>query len=183
MKKEFLNARFWLFLTLIAVAIPAIAQDRTRVEVFGGYSYLDYYVYPAYIGPWTSVSFNGWETSGAFAILPHLSAEADIASESSGNYPKLWTYMGGPRIGASFGRATIFGHVLFGALRASSAFEGNTTFAAAFGGGADVWFSRHIGVRLGQFDYIHTSFNEGSYFVVKSTHGNYRFSTGVVVRF
>jgi hypothetical protein len=185
-QRAFLEAVVKLRLLLFGAVLfsfHAVAQDKSRVEVFGGYSHLGYYVYPAYIGPWTSVSFNGWEASGAFHLLPHLAGEAEISQEHSGNYPTLWTYMGGPHLMTNVGRVTIYGHVLFGALRGSSSYQANTTFAAAFGGGADVWFKPHIGVRIAQFDYLHTSFNEGSYFVAPGNHGSYRISTGVVVRF
>lgn len=175
--------RTFLMLCIVVSCIRATAQGQARVELFGGYSYLGYYVYPAYTGPWTRVSFNGWEGSAAFHLLPHLAGEGEISRERSGNYPTLWTYMGGPRISTNFGRVSVYGHVLFGGLRDAGSSEANTTFALAFGGGSDLWLKRHIGVRMIQLDYLHTSFNEGSYFAVKSNHGNYRISTGAVFRF
>lgn len=61
-----------------------------------------------------------------------------------------------------------------------------SSMAVAAGGGANIWATRHIGVRLVQFDYLHSSFifaaAQGG---AASNNGqnNIRISTGVVFRF
>ena len=168
-----------LLLFVLLLPLSLRAQTADHVEVFGGYSYLGYYTYPAYIGPWTEIGYNGFEASATFHLLSHLAAETDFTFQSG-----IQTYMGGPRVSAGLHKATLYGHVLFGGLRNNSG-EGiaNTTFATALGGGADYWLSRRVGARLLQADYLRTNTPVGSYFAVSGNHGNFRISTGVVFRF
>lgn len=126
MQEKLLAAIFLL------LSLSARAQASDRVEVFGGYSHLNYYVYPAYTGPWTELGYNGFEVSAAYHLVPHLAAEAEFSFEN-GPANSLRTYMGGPRVSGGTKKASIFGHALFGGLRGST----NTTFAAAIGGGFD----------------------------------------------
>jgi hypothetical protein len=190
------SAGFLLLLCTFAISLNASGQTPARIEVFGGYQYLGYYVYPAYSGPWTSQSFQGFETSADVRILPHLAAEADFSfakGPTSGfNGEKMRTYMGGPRANFRLGRVNFFGHALFGGLYyewifTPTGYPGDTssatTFATVLGGGADSWFARYIGVRLIQADYIRNRNTTGGYFAYQGSHGNYRISTGLVARF
>jgi hypothetical protein len=170
-----------LLFVVFLLSLGASAQTG-HFEVFGGYSYLGYYEYAAYGGPWAVQGFNGLETSVSYRFLPHLEAEAD-----AGFYfqtQNIQTYVGGPRVSAGRGRVKFFAHGLFGGLRESySSLSGaNTTFAWAFGGGADAFLAGPLGVRIVQADYLRTSSNVGSYFAA-GTHGNFRISTGVIFRF
>jgi hypothetical protein len=189
------SAGFVLLLCIFAVSV-ANGQTAARIEVFGGYQYLGYYVYPPYSGPWTSQSFQGFETSADVRILPHLAAEADFSfttgPTAGWNGEKIRTYMGGPRVNYRFGRANFFAHALFGELSYKSIFtqpgypamtNTDTTFAAAFGGGADFWLIRYVGIRLIQADYILNKNSQDSDAVAPGSHANYRISTGLVVRF
>ena len=176
-----------LFVFLLAVA--ANAQQPDRIEVFGGYSHTSYGIYARYSGPWESAPFNGWEASATVKLVPHLGAEADFAGGySSTDHWSLRTYMGGPRLSTNVSRIDLYGHALFGALT----FNGSgtaTSFAFALGGGADLWFNRHIGARLIQFDYLRNN-NQAAVLgfepvnLAKTGPGNsYRIATGVVFRF
>jgi opacity protein-like surface antigen len=104
-------------------------------------------------------------------------------------------------------RITPFVHALFGFDRTSlsastitglsspvsSAAITNNDFALALGGGLDYKLSRHLGIRVGQLDYFHTSVNLNSFygsafgvglFEGLATHQrNLRFSTGIVLKF
>lgn len=177
-----MRTRTLLVLFVFLFPLTLAAQTADRVEVFGGYSHLNYYFYPAYTGPWTEVGYNGLEASAAFRLVPHLAAEADFSFEyGPGN--SIQTYMGGPRVSGGTKNASVFGHVLLGGLRQPYSGAANTTFAAAIGGGFDYWIAGRIGVRFIQADYLRTSTNLGSYFAIQSNHSNFRISTGVVVRF
>ena len=165
------------------LSLSARAQASDRVEVFGGYSHLNYYVYPAYTGPWTELGYNGFEISAAYHLVPHLAAEAEFSFENGPGANSIQTYMGGPRVSGGTKRASIFAHVLLGGLRQPYTGAANTTFAAAIGGGFDYWIVRRVGVRFIQADYLRTSTNLGSYFAIHSNHSNFRISTGVVLRF
>jgi len=166
----------------LLLSLSAKAQTSDRVEVFAGYSHLNYYVYPAYTGPWTELGYNGLEVSAAYHLVPHLAAEADFSFENGPGH-SIQTYMGGARVSGGTKKASLFGHVLFGGLREPYTGAANTTFAAAFGGGFDYWIGRRVGVRFIQADYLRTSTNLGSYFAIHSNHANFRISTGVILRF
>jgi len=107
-----MRARPLLVLFVLLLPLSLRAQNPDRVEVFGGFSYLAYYIYPAYIGPWTEIGYNGFEASAAFHLVPHLAAETDFTFQSG-----IQTYMGGLRVSAGLRKATLYGHVLFGGLK------------------------------------------------------------------
>lgn len=184
-----MRARFLLLLSVFLLSINLTAQTPDRIEVFGGYSRLDYGIYADYSGPWGPAPLNGFEISGAFNLVRHFGAEVDFAHNySPSNHWSSQTFMGGPRFSANISRIGLFGHVLVGGLT----FNGNgsqTTPALAFGGGVDAWFMRHIGARLIQIDYLHNNNKAaqiGSEPVnnVPSGPGNsYRIATGIVFRF
>jgi hypothetical protein len=196
-----MRVRFLLVLFAFLFSAHAIAQDHSRIQVFGGYSYIGYYYYPAYTGPWTRSSFNGWEASAAVRLVPHLGVEGDFGgsygpcNDGCGYAYKdsIRTYMGGPRVTAGIGKASFFGHVLFGELTYKVRYKpatgvptfssSDTTFAMAVGGGADFWFSRRIGARLVQVDYLRNNNSEPGYFAHPGQHANFRIATGVVFRF
>lgn len=183
-----MKSRFLLVLCPVLFSVSAVAQNADRIEVFGGYSRTGYAIYGLYSGPWRTEGFNGWEASGAFRLLPHLAAEADFSGGDSPTFPyKLQTYMGGPHVSATIGRFGVFGHFLVGGLH----LEGTTappatSFVYAFGGGADAWFTRYIGVRLVQIDYLRNANAAAAQALASASsggHNDYRISTGVVVRF
>jgi hypothetical protein len=195
-----MRIRFMLVLCALLFSAQAIAQDSGHIQVFGGYSYTGYYYYPAYTGPWTRSTFNGWEASGAFRLMPPLGSRGGlrrlIRPLQRGlcfRLPGIRTYMGGPRVTASVGKASFYGHVLFGELtykvrdKASPGVpalsSSDTTFAMAVGSGADFWFSHRIGARLLQVDYLRNNNSEPGYFAHPGQHANIRISTGAVFRF
>lgn len=187
-----MNAKFHLvLLTFFLFARAANAQQDNRVEVFGGYSYTSYSVYSLYSGPWRHQDFNGWEAAATIKLMPHVGAEADFAGGySPTNHYNLRTYMGGPRVSISLRRLDLYGHILVGGLSFNQAadYSGGsaTSFAAAFGGGADIWLMRHIGARLIQVEYLRNynpaaaQAGEG---LTSKPYNNFRVATGVVFRF
>ncbi len=118
------------------------------------------------------------------AIVPHVGLEADFGSGFFGNQygsgtSKIYSYMGGPRIFIDRGNGRFYAHGLFGGMTFSSpGAVSSTSLAVAVGGGADLWFSHHIGVQMVQVDYIHNNNN-----VLGPSHADFRISTGVVFRF
>ncbi len=192
-----MKVRF-LLLCAVLFSLYATAQNSDRIEVFGGYSHVGYYYYPAYTGPWTQASFNGWEASAAFKVVPHLSTEGDFgglygpAGNSCCPRDRIQTYMGGPRVSAKLDKANFYAHVLFGGLRYRTTYGGqgvpltvnaDTTFAMAVGGGADLWVTRRFGARLVQVDYLRNNNRIPGYFAHPGQHANFRISTGAVFRF
>ena len=183
-----MRARTLLVLFVFLLPLSLTAQTPDRVEVFGGYSYSTYSIFGRYSGPWQRFGYNGFEASVAAKLVPHVAAELDFADgfgNPNGNSSTVRTIMGGARIFANSGKAEVYGHFLVGNLTFSVGGSGSA-FAMAGGGGANYWVTRHIGVRIVQFDYIHSGFISAAVLGSgASTNGqnNFRISTGVVFRF
>lgn len=196
-----------VLITIVVLPLFLMAQETPKAEVFGGYSLLRN----------NGNNMNGWDAQGTFNFAPHFGITADF----SGNYntigslspftgtfvsahQRFYNYLFGPRVSASTGRFTVFGHSLFGVAHSSlgagvtlpilgSVSTGLTSanaFAMALGGGVDINLTRHLAVRGGQFDYLYTRFNPtdaistGLFSNSLSGHQNsFRYSTGIVFRF
>lgn len=151
----------------------AAAQDNSRFEVFGGYSYVrgDGSV----IGSGTGFNFNGGTGSIAYNPIPWVGVVAEFsgyrwsgAGALAGDDATVITYLFGPKVSYRIGKFTPFVQSLFGDARLSGDVlclgEGNcpgsdNAFATALGGGLDWNVSRHVGLRLIQVDYLMTRFS------------------------
>ncbi|MBZ5642107.1 MAG: hypothetical protein LAO19_05060 [Acidobacteriia bacterium] len=153
---------------ILLISISARAQDR--VELFGGYSFEHYAGTPGR-------NLNGWEITGKYKLAPW----AGIAADLDGQYglpsqPQARTlhFLVGPQI--SFpGRISPYIHALggFGHFQGNG---GQTSFAAAVGGGVDWRIAPLLSWRMIQADDVVTRFFGG-------TQHSLRLSTGVVLRF
>jgi hypothetical protein len=196
------------FVVLVCLLLPAVmlAQDETpKVTVFGGYSLLRN----------GGNNTNGWDGQGTFNFTRYLGVTADISGNyrnlsslpipivSAGVNQHLYTFLFGPTVTGNLGRASVFGHALFGIAQASSStgvslpFIGgiNTSvnsasaFAMAFGGGLDINLGRHFALRPAQVDLVRTQFSPTDALTTgfsTSTSGaqNFlRYSGGIVFRF
>ena len=166
----------------------ASAQERTSVlDVFAGYSFVhtepgaELSTFNANGGVASvALNFNGWLSGVVEAGGVHTSniAGADVDATAE-------TYMAGPKI--SFFRSSKlspFAQVLAGFIHTNPGYSQQTinhnTFAMAPGLGLDWNLTHHLGIRLAQVDYLFTR--------MPATAGqvnwnNFRYSTGVVVRF
>ena len=156
-------------LLMIAVAVsvlalPAAAQgDFPRAEVFAGYQFV-------HLNP--SLNASGWTA----AVNGNVNRWFGITADFSGVYKNgghLYTYMFGPTVSARSGAFTAFAHTLLGGATDG----GDSAFAMAVGGGADVNAGEHFAVRLVQADWM--LFRSGGVTAKK----NARVSAGLVVRF
>ena len=167
---------------LVTLLSPAWAQ-RSKFEVFGGYSYrrLDSTGFIA------NLNMNGWEASATVGLYRWLSAEAGInghyASPTVAGVPvkvREHSFLAGPRLSVQVRRLTPFAHALFGVTHLSTEVlankDGENAFTMAYGGGLDVKVAPHVAVRLGQADYLNTRFT-------RTGRNDFRFSTGLVLRF
>ena len=119
---------------------------------------------------------NGGGVSGAVALTPHFSAVAKMDSETltnvqgTGNsltltsaHAGIRAYLTGHRVPS---RLRPFAELLPGAVHvggsASGSAAGTIQFSGRAGGGADLFFSRHIGWRIAEIDYDLTIFSNGS---------------------
>jgi hypothetical protein len=166
------------------------AQDVLRVEVFGGYSYLNLDTN----GLTSRQSANGWEASAAGNFNRWFALEGDVSgyyktyavdlSAIGQGMPDVsvhdYGFVGGPRFNFRpfFVHALVgFDHLSGGALGFSASQD---SFAGAFGGGIQWPVAQHWAVR-GSGDYVltqHNIFGGPAY-----TQNNFRVSAGIVYTF
>lgn len=181
---------------ILLLAGAAAAQDSSRFEVFGGYSYVR--ADASIFGTTNGYNFNGGSGSFAFNVLPSLGIVGDVGGYRfsggtglPGGQGTVITYMFGPKFSYHAGRFTPFAQSLFGGARLTGDVlclgEGNcpgsqTSFAMALGGGLDWNLTPHIGLRVIQAEYLMTQFNILGV-SSSSQQNNARISAGVTVRF
>lgn len=166
---------FGILALSLLLTIPALAQDQSKVDVFGGYSYM--HVSPGSGLP--GANTNGWEAQGTLNFTEYLGATADF----DGHYGDVfgvgghdYNFLFGPTLFKRTEKFTPYAHLLFGGSHAGSHGFSQTAFAWAIGGGIDWNVKSNIAVRVGQFDYLATHF-------ANTTQNNFRYSAGVVFRF
>ena len=186
-----------LFLFAVVAASPANAQDK--VELFGGFSYVHANVAsPQFAGTCPTIcppptfvtqhpNLYGWEFSGAYKLVPFLSANLDFGEQYgklNGGSVRLKTYLFGPQLSLP-GPVSPFVHAEFGIAHESvGSFSGttlsspgsDTAFATALGGGLDIKALPFFAVRVVQIDYLRTS-------LYHRTQNQPRVSAGIVFRF
>jgi len=162
-------------LFLFLLGNRGLAQQVSRAEVFGGYSY--FRINPA---SGEGANFNGWNAAFQGNVNSYFSLVADFSGayqndEASVN---IHSFLGGPRITKRLGKTSPFAHALFGAARAEASAFGvgvsETKFAMALGGGVDLEVTKRTSVRLVQADYVMTRFAD-------QTQNNIRLSFGIVL--
>ena len=104
----------------------------------------------------------------------------------------MFTYLLGPEVHIQTSRFKVFGEVLLGGAHTSGytnlynaeGFAHNPSqhpFTMAIGGGLDVKANKHIGIRLGEFDYVLTRFT--NVFTNSNNQNSFRYLGGVVFYF
>ena len=170
----------WFAVAILAVAFarPAMAQsdDLSKVEAFGGYSY----VHVSDRG----VSGNGNGGSGAvsYNVTPMIGVVADFGGytgSAHGFDGNIISYMFGPRVSYHTGKLTPFAQALFGGSRFSASGTSENDFSLAVGGGVDYALTSHFSVRPIQAEYYMTKFSDGA----NNRQNNFRYSAGIVYRF
>jgi hypothetical protein len=167
-----------IFLPLLILPAPALAQQTPEVEVFGGYSYL--------MADLNGSSFhlNGVNLSIAENVNSWFGGALDFSSGfgtyagsrtniESLTYGPVFSYRKHPRI-------VPFSHAMLGAVRGGPQYlsisKPGFCFGVLAGGGVDVQISAHVALRLIQADYFMTRFGG-------SRQDNIRLSAGMVLRF
>lgn len=161
---------------LALLALPALAQDAPKAEVFGGYQYTRFNPGNGVTG----INMNGWNA----AVTGFMGSTFGITGDVSGAYKtlggvktKTHFFLFGPTLAShSSENFTPFAHVLFGVAHSSALGVSDNAFSMALGGGVDVKVANHVAVRLGQFDYLMTRF-------ASESQNNFRYSAGIVFRF
>ena len=173
-----------LFILLLFSSL-ASAQSA---NIFFGYSYAH-----ASLTGANSTGLNGWNGSLEGKFLPWVGIAADLGGYyGSQTFPSvgkvngnIYTATFGPQVSVPVGRFTPFAHALIGVGHTSSSTHSgavvqnfsasDTSLATVLGGGLDYKIIKAIAWR-GQFDFLQTRF-------YSETQNNFRFSTGVVLRF
>lgn len=163
---------------LLFLSSTAMAQEVPRIEVFGGYSHL-----VANVNGTTSnvngatlavgENLNKW-FGGTLDFTSHWGTQAGYrVNTQTLMYGPVFSYRGVRNI-------TPFGHVLMGFVRGSPGYLGvsqsDKVFGAMLGGGVDIGFTRVVGIRLIQADYLMSRF-------LHTRQDNIRLSAGIVLRF
>jgi len=191
-------------LLFLLLSLSNSAKAQTKVELFGGYSYLRASVQVGQfgpLGPGTScppncgtpptvpqqVNLNGWDLSLQYKPIPFLGVVGDCSGQYGsldGARTRVHTFLVGPQV--SFpAKISPFAHVLVGAARKSQDATTNfaffslgtgTSVAAAAGAGVDVKVFPFVSVRLFQLDYLRTRLHG-------ATQNQPRVSAGVLIHF
>jgi opacity protein-like surface antigen len=169
-----------LLLLCLLLGAFSFAQEFTRVEAFGGYSYLRFQPEGG-----SGINLNGWDGAMQYNASRSIGFKADIsghygtpvAGETLNSYSFLFGPVISSRVEGSNG-FTPFLHGLVGANRISASAAGlstsDTAFAMAFGGGVDVKAAHRVSARLVQIDYLFTKHGTATH------QNNVRVSAGVV---
>jgi outer membrane immunogenic protein len=185
-----------LFLLTFILAVPLVAQQSSAVDVGLAYNFVRANVPP---GVCACFSMNGGSVSAAWQLRPQLALVGDVGAVHAGSIFSegydltLTTFLFGPRFYVprrknrseqSVHAPVPFVQVLFGGAHASGTLSGTRSgssngFAFSAGGGLDVGISRHVAARLFQTEYLFTHIPNG----VNDHQNNFRFSSGIVVRF
>jgi hypothetical protein len=180
------NLLIFGFLFFVFTLVPAEAQEFSRINLSGGYSWTNFYD-----------SYHGWNASIAYNLSKNLGVEADVSGHYGNatlynTYSRNYhTFMGGPIFSTRLPKLkhSIFSHLLLGALREHSQNQLSRTgylntssshFGLAIGGGLDLRFGGSISLRALQADYFpiptnNTLLTSGTYL-----RGRVRLSAGIV---
>jgi hypothetical protein len=168
-------------------SLNAAAQDNTRVDLFAGYSFV-------HTSPGLErSSFNA--NGGVGSLAFNLNSWASVVAEVGGIHvsringfdvdANAETFLAGPKISLLRNSPlTPFVQVLAGVARSNAAFNMTPRtfngFAFSPGVGLDWNVTHHVGLRLGQLDYLLTRMPTSTNQV---NWNNFRYSAGVMIRF
>jgi len=189
---------------MLTCAFTAKAQaDYSKVDVFGGYSYVRLNL------PGAGFNANGGsgQVTYNFNSIVGLTGDFGGYHVSAGNLNgsgTVFTYLFGPKFTYREGKWSPFVQTLFGGAWLGAGISevcpgsairplggvtcgANTSlnsFSMALGGGTDYRFSDHVSFRLFDVDYLMTRFDVGRVVgTTNHTQSNIRVSTGVIFHF
>jgi hypothetical protein len=155
---------------------PLSAAEAPRIQVFGGYTRLQF--------DNKSLGFSGGNTglnggtfSAAYNLAPYFGVKGEVSVESGPNIrSRDWAI--GPQVMYGKWGVLFFGHALFGKAEtrvSTSVVSEDNARATVLGGGFDIPIARRISIRPIQVDYMITKTNQ-----LNIDQNDLKFSTGVV---
>ena len=192
MQKFFLGS-----VVVCLLVVAAAAQEQTpRVEIFGGYSYLnfDLAVDPFFVldrqhghGIGLSVAGNFTKHVGVVGDFSFNARDVKLTFANGftdrAEARRLY-YLIGPQFSARSERLTGFGHVLIGAVRSRDEIGVNTKrtgFVLGGGGGLDVNVNKRVAIRALQLDYLPSRIR-GDFDLKTIWLQNFRAQAGLVIQ-
>jgi len=177
---------FTVILLLLSSSAWGQDEDYPKVEVFGGFSWVEIDVEGG-----EDERLNGWQAS----ISGNFHENIGLSFNSGGQYQslsgigvQLYEFLVGPRFTLRIDEGTLFAHALVGVNQARVSGLGTfplpgvgdtlseTAFAVGFGGGADINVSDWGAFRMVQIDYIADRLSD-------EWSWNYRAGVGFVLKF
>lgn len=168
------------------VLLSSVAASAQTLDVFAGYSF----VHTSPGAQLSSFNANGGVASAAlnFGWLGGVIEVGGVHASHIGGVDvdaTAETVMAGPKISIFRGaKLSPFAQALVGFIHTNPGYSQQTinhnTLAVAPGAGLDWNATRHLGIRLAQVDYLFTRMPTSTNQV---NWNNFRYSTGIVVRF
>lgn len=180
-KKIAVLSQLFVLVLLQFMSGTAHAQETPRVELFGGYNYLDGYAQS------TNVSVPlGFASDIAVNVNRWFGVDGDIsynAKSISGVTGGVFTVAGGPRFSARGSRTEVYVHALIGDTQVGAGYYGvgESVSALSYGGGVglNIKVTNHVMVRAFELDYLNARFNN----LIGSSVNLLKANAGVVFTF
>src|SRR5262249_5407842 len=128
-------------LVVACFAIPVMAQEYPKAEVFGAFSVLHIRDSGDKVTPL------GWQASVAGNLNKSVGIVADFGGQYktiSGTKLKVYEYLFGPRFSVRRDNATVFAHALYGGHHFSAGNQSGNGFTMGYGGGVDVKAGKNV---------------------------------------
>ena len=176
-----------LLFAAIAVAPAVRAQEElSKLELYGGYSYIRFNINAKVNGQPPSQAFNGNGGDGqlVYNVNTWLGVLGDVGGYWATNpnaQGAAIPYLFGPRINFRRKLLTPFVQVLLGGVVTSSGIVETgwqNHFAMSTGGGLDFRVSKHVSIRPLQAEYFMTRLPNG----LNNRENNLRIGAGIVLR-
>jgi hypothetical protein len=182
-----------LFGLILAIPFVASAQDASKFELFGGYTYARVFDSSGSIS-----NSNGGAGDVGFFPLSWAGLVGDVGYSHSSGYTFQGTpfkaptdalhYFGGPRVRFGSGRFQPYVQTLFGVVHRSNLETSGgveisgpeNSFAYLIGGGVDLKIFHHVSIRLIQASYLRTVFTPTTFGFSASQNG-LDLTTGIVI--
>jgi hypothetical protein len=166
---------------------PTITGFQSRSFNGGGAgAALNFAKFFAIKGDFQGYGSTDWTTT---VTAPIATPNGTIKPGSYTSKANMFTYLFGPEVHIQTSRFKVFGEVLLGGAHTSGYTNlynaaglainpSQHPFTMAIGGGLDVKANKHIGIRLGEFDYVLTRFT--NVFTNSNNQNSFRYLGGVV---